>query len=252
MQVAAAETILLDALGLGDWTPPEPLTYTGTAADVFAAGRWDSQFHRPAWNALREELSKRFELRELAELEPLLKGRTVPYEDDGEIPIIRSGDLSDIEGVEGFLRAGADQPIFYLERGDVLISSIGFGSIGKVQVFDKPGRFGTVSEVTIVRQSYFDPYFLTAFLRSAAGQLQIEQFITGATGQLHLYPRDVGRIFVPVVDDSVQREMRHLAGRAREARKTAEQCLSDAKRAVEIAIERSEAAALRFLDDRAG
>ena len=47
----------------------------------------------------------------------------------------------------------------YLRKEDVLISSIGFGSIGKVQVFDKEGRYGTVSEVTVVRQGKLNPFY---------------------------------------------------------------------------------------------
>jgi type I restriction enzyme, S subunit len=34
-----AERILLNALGLADWTPPEPLAYSAKSADVFAAAR---------------------------------------------------------------------------------------------------------------------------------------------------------------------------------------------------------------------
>ncbi len=39
--VEHASEILLQAIGLADWTPPEPLSYTARAADVFASGRFD-------------------------------------------------------------------------------------------------------------------------------------------------------------------------------------------------------------------
>ena len=68
---------------------------------------------------------------------------------------------------ERFLKTHPTEALFLLEKGDVLISSIGFGSIGKVQVFDKPGTYGTVSEVTVVRQSKLNPHYLAFFLRSA-------------------------------------------------------------------------------------
>ncbi|MGE0133216.1 MAG: restriction endonuclease subunit S, partial [Blastocatellales bacterium] len=193
-------------------------------------------------------LEKRFKVRELGEAGEVLKGVTVPYYEDGSIPIIRSGDLSDISDGDRFLRSKPIERIFYLDRGDVLISSIGFGSIGKVQVFDQPGQFGTVSEVSVVRQQELNPYYLTFFLRSSIGQMQIERFITGATGQLHLYPRDVARVFVPVLPQTVQSKFQQLAESAHTARREARELLERAKRAVEIAIEQNEAAALSYLN----
>lgn len=245
-----AEEALLTALGLGDWTPPEPLAYSVTLSALKAAERWDSQFHRPVVDDLRDKLKNRFCLEDLSGR--VLKGRSVAYDEDGDIPIIRSGDLVDIDDNDRFLRAPSTEPITYLRPGDVLISSIGFGSIGKVHVFDKPGRYGTVSEVTIVRQDSLNPYYLAAFLRSRAGQYQIDRFITGATGQLHLYPRDVAKIFVPVLSADKQQEFQVITEQVRRERARASELLERAKRAVEIAIEDGEAAALAFLDDVGG
>jgi hypothetical protein len=129
----------------------------------------------------------------------------------------------------------------------VLISSIGFGSIGKVQVFDKSGTYGTVSEVTVIRQKQVNPYFVASFLRSPYGQMQIERYITGATGQLHLYKRDVRKIFIPLVSDADQGTCEALALKAAAARSQARELIAEAKRGIEIAIEESEVAALNYL-----
>ncbi|MCB1874813.1 MAG: restriction endonuclease subunit S [Chromatiales bacterium] len=172
----------------------------------------------------------------------------MPYSEDGTIPIIRSGDLGNIDNNDDFLRSSETENIFYLKKGDVLISSIGFGSIGKVQVFDKEGRFGTVSEVTVVRQSKYNPYYLAAFFRSMPGQMQIERYITGATGQLHLYPRDVSKFWVPVLPKYQQNAFEVLAKQSDVKRNNASHLLDAAKRAVEIAIERNESAALNYLE----
>ncbi|WP_395095258.1 restriction endonuclease subunit S [Armatimonas sp.] len=241
----SAEQILLQALGLENWSPPEPLSYTRKSSEVWEAGRLDSQYFTPDVDALREELSQRFVLVEVGKR--VTKGVTVPYYEDGTIPIIRSGDLADISDDERFQRTHPTEAVFELKRGDVLISSIGFGSIGKVQVFDKPGKYGTVSEVSVIRQEEFNPYYLTLFLRSKAGQMQIEKYITGATGQLHLYPRDITKIFIPVLPPDEQKAFETLALSAGTARRTAAELLERAKRAVEIAIEQSEEAALEYL-----
>ncbi len=244
---AQSEETLLRVLGLEGWEPPEPLTYTRSASEVLPERRLDSEYYRPRFDAVRSKLAHKYKTMSLAEMGEVMKGWSVPYSESGVIPIIRSGDLKDISQVERFLRAEETEDVFELCRGDVLISSIGFGSIGKIQMFDKEGKFGTVSEVTVVRQNKVRPYYLTLFLRSRAGQMQIEQYITGATGQLHLYPRDVAKIQVPIVEDAIQEELEAAAANTIAARDEAQKMLALAKSAVEIAIEQGEAAATNFL-----
>lgn len=77
--------------------------------------------------------------------------------------------------------------------------------------------------------------------------MQLEQHITGATGQLHLYPRDVARVFVPFISESQQKEYEHFALAAQTANREAKRLLVRAKRAVEVAIEDGEAAGLVLL-----
>ncbi len=244
-----AEHSLLETLKLSDWHPPMPLAYTRLASESFAAQRLDAQYFAPRFEALRGALEDRFKVRELGGIGEVLKGSSVQYYEDGSIPIIRSGDLDDISNDSRFLCTRPIEGIFELKRGDVLISSIGFGSIGKAQVFDKPGRYGTVSEVTVVRQRQLNPYYLAFFLRSSIGQMQIERFITGATGQLHLYPSGVARVFVPIIPASSQGEFQALAERSQAARNRARALLEHAKRAVELAIEQNDNVALQYLNN---
>jgi hypothetical protein len=60
-----------------------------------------------------------------------------------------------------------------------------------------PAELCTVSEVTILRESVFQPAYLWAYLSSKDGQSQIEREVTGATGQQHLLKSKVSRILVP-------------------------------------------------------
>lgn len=240
---------LLYELGLLDWQPPEPLTYECRASEAFATGRLDSEYFSPKYESLEAFLNQRFTVERIAQWGKVLKGNSVKYTDDSQgVPVIRSGDLTDIEDNQKFLRALPDQEMFLLKPNDILISSIGFGSIGKVQVFDKQGKYATVSEVTIIRQKRVNSYFLHFYLRSLAGQIQINRYITGATGQLHLYPKDVGAILVPLVSQELERKLEELFKHARRLKAEAKRLLEKAKRGVEIAIEESEAAAMTFLE----
>ena len=51
---AEAEDTLLEALGLADWTPPEPLSYSARASDAFAASRLDAEHFHPKFAAAFE------------------------------------------------------------------------------------------------------------------------------------------------------------------------------------------------------
>jgi len=80
-----------------------------------------------------------------------------------------------------------------------------------------------------------------------AGQMQIERYITGATGQLHLYPKDVAKIFVPVIPEKEQNAFGTITLRAAALKRETHELLARAQRAVEVAIEEGEAAGLREL-----
>lgn len=213
-------------------------------------GRLDAEFYHPKYEMLEEFLKRNHQVEYVGSWGKVLKGESVEYTGDKKgIPVIRSGDLSDIEDEGKFLRASRNQEIFLLKRGDVLISSIGFGSIGKVQVFDKAGAFATVSEVTVIRQKRVNPYYLHFYLRSPAGQTQINRYITGATGQLHLYPKDVGNILVPIVSPELENDLQSMFMEARKLKKQSRALLDTAKRGVEIAIEQDEATALTWMEN---
>jgi type I restriction enzyme, S subunit len=145
----------------------------------------------------------------------ILNGRTPTfYLDDGEDIVVRSGDLTAAliypTSNHDFLRTKHLPSAVRLKAGDVLISSIGMGSIGKVSLVMDATNMITVSEVTILRDSSIAPEFLFAYLRSEAGQRQINREITGATGQQHLLKDKVARIVVPPPSSSLCKQLETL------------------------------------------
>jgi type I restriction enzyme M protein len=139
-----------------------------------------------------------------------LKGRNIPYAVAGDFPVVRSGDVSPIFQPQALLRSSDRANAFFLARNDILISSIGQGSIGKVQLFRTAGEFAAVSEVTVVRAPEEHVEATAAFLSGKYGQAQIARYVTGATGQLHLYPSDVDLIFLPCFGSGLRKLIRDL------------------------------------------
>jgi len=117
------------------------------------------------------------------------------------LSVVRSGDL--VAPLiypscgRGFLRTSLGKDTVPLKAGDVLISSIGLGSIGKISLVIDPTGFSTVSEVTILRDSTYPAEYLWAYLSTRQGQSQIEREVTGATGQQHLLKSKVRGIIIP-------------------------------------------------------
>ena len=159
--------------------------------------RLDAQFqNQPALTAIQRISSmKHLRLSDLTQRP--LKGKSISYSELGDFPVIRSGDISNSFQPDQLLRSSDWANAFFVRENDILISSIGQGSIGKVQLFRSVGDFATVPEVTVVRVSGYSAACAAAFLASRFGQAQIERYITGATGQLHLYANDVDRIVLP-------------------------------------------------------
>ncbi len=214
---------------------PTERTYSAPFSATASAERLDAEHFSPHVRAAVAHAERMDGVR-LGAIGDVLKGKTPKGYTESGVPVIRSGDLSDIEDTASFKRTLPKQARFKLKRGDVLISSIGYGSIGKVQIFDHPEPHTTVSEVTVVRQSVLNPYYLQAYLASPPGQIQIESWVTGATGQLHLRPADVEKIVVPVVDREVQDEFERIAMEARRLRAESVRLLEEAKARVEALV----------------
>jgi len=167
-------------------------------SELEGALRLDAEYYQPEYLSCLSML-KKFDYKRIGEIAKVLRGNTPSEYGNFEVPIVRSGDLSNSFIGEELLRA-KDENVFWLQQKDVLISSIGFGSIGKVNIFLSKDRAGTVSEVSVIRDSKINSFYLWAFLKGKFGQFQINREITGATGQLHLNTKNVEHIIVPVIE----------------------------------------------------
>ncbi len=144
-------------------------------------------------------------------------GRTPQYNEEGKTKVIRSGDLNRnlfIDG-DGLLKTSEDK-LFFVHNKDILISAIGRGSIGKINIYDEREKSATVSEVNILRDSKINPYYLFVFLRTTFGQEQINREITGATGQQHLLKSNVKKIVIPIPSELFQKKIEKMVLQAKD------------------------------------
>ncbi|MCO5069193.1 MAG: hypothetical protein M9910_11025 [Kiritimatiellae bacterium] len=247
-----AEAELLDRIGWAELaTKSAELFYVGDYEVLAEHQRFDAEHYQPKYARISERLKKMGAFR-LSELIDSCDKGTQPaeYTDNGEVIVVKSknvfGQGIDLVSCERTtLSAWADKPA-RLNENDVVINSTGMGTLGRAGVIHCDGQ-KIVASVDLlilrVRPGVIDPDYLSLFLNSPAGIAQSEQFQTGSSGQLHLYPEHVRQfmIYVPKnsngrVDIAWQERLANKVRQAALAKVAARVKLEEAKRLVEEAL----------------
>lgn len=245
-----AEALLLAALGLEHWQPPEALTYERSAKDVFGAERLDAEHFKKKYVDLAERLKATGQAARLGEL--LVRnerGKQPIYSEFGS-PVVNSKHVMGGQvNITDDNRSGEDSTGVSIQYGDVVMNGTGVGTIGRAAPYLHTLDALPDNHVTVLRpkQDVIDPVYLSVFLNSRLGQMQVDQRLRGSSGQIELYPVDIAEFLVWDAPKDTQRKIRDAVVSSFDAKQRSAQLLDLAKRAVEIAIEESEAAALAYL-----
>jgi restriction endonuclease S subunit len=138
---------------------------------------------------------------------------TQPEYDDTQIRVVKTGtlrngelDWSDMQTVSESCFTGARFRAA-VRRGDVLVSSTGVGSLGKIDVYDRDEPALADSHISIVRlrEESYPPVLLANLMRHRVVQWQIEQGLTGSTNQIDIYPEQIGALRIPFIPESRRR-----------------------------------------------
>lgn len=256
-KVGQAETALLKALGLADWAPPEPLAYSAASAATVASGRLDAQYFMPAKTGVQEAL-RRLPGKPLGERFVSIRQLMDPKKDTAP-PIVRNYDVTDAlqpildDEKEPVATEEIGSTKKVLKNGDVAISRLR-AYLREIAVIKTDGKIPAVgsSEFIVLRpktktDKAIAPETLLTFLRSAPVQTILKWCQDGSQ-----HPRfsegDLLAIHFPDAVEAASAAIAAIVQEGFEARARARTLLDAAKRAVEIAIEDSEAAALAYLD----
>jgi len=250
-----AEKYLLNALALDNWTPPTPLSYTRSSSDAFTSGRLDAEHFQVQYDDIEQKIrrtkSGHTTIGEL--VHDLMNGAEVREYQDIGVAYLRVGDLKNLDidpdSVVQIDPVAAEKGLekIPLRKGDVLVSRS--GSLAVTAVVEPEWEGALISSHLIrlrIRDERIDPYFLALFLSILPGKKQILKWSNGGV-QPEISQPSLSNILVPVLESHIQQEIRKNILLSREERLKATQLLDAAKRAVEIAIEDSEASALAYL-----
>ena len=255
-----AEDLLLSELNLKDWQPTEETFAVKSFAESFlSSGRFDAEYYQPKFDQLIDRLKEKVELTPLGELLTLnQRGKQPIYIEDEDkyeigLPVVnskhvREGEVILIGNRYGYLPETKDP--LTIQTNDVLINGTGVGTIGRCAPYLYEQQALPDNHVTILRTDILDPVYLSIYLNSIVGKLQVEKHFKGSSGQIELYPNEIDRFLVWNAPESIQQEIRSKVENSHHKREQSKQLLEIAKMGVERAIETDEATATNWIEEQ--
>ncbi|MCF8075088.1 MAG: restriction endonuclease subunit S [Desulfotignum sp.] len=236
-----AQKLLDSELGIDNLKLKKPMGYTARFSNIEQARRIDPEHFYPALQHIIDRLPGSIDLVPLGpQLQFCQRGRQPAYAQKG-LPVINSKHVHSNKIVFEDNRTAnfSHDSELQIRYGDVLINGTGRGTLGRAAPFLIKEPAIPDNHVTILRSSNLDPAYLSFYLNSQAGQLQVEMHQRGSSGQLELYPFDIRKFLVWVAPESLQKEIRKLYDQAIENERRSKKLIAQAKHRVEELIEQA-------------
>lgn len=255
-----AETLLLETLGINDFTPnTNPVNVKSFKDSFLSTGRLDAEYYQKKYEEVvaRIKNQKHERLANLVKIRKSIEPGSDVYSDEG-LPFLRVAD---------FNKFGLNEPekklssLFCKENKGLLEKlkpkkeTILFskdGSVGTAYMLRADQNFitsGAILHLTVRDKEQILPEYLTLVLNSKLVQMQAERDAGGSI-ILHWRLDEIENVVVPVIDYSEQQKIAELVEESFKLKKQSDQLLETAKRAVEIAIEQDEKQAMEYISQR--
>ena len=255
-----AEDLLLSELGLKDWQPTEEAVAVKSFADSFlSSGRLDAEYYQPKFDQLIERLEDKVTLVPLGRLLVLnQKGRQPDYIDEDQdsssyLPVINSKYVREGEVIlsdNRYAPIPEDNNPLVIGEDDVLFNGTGVGTVGRCATYLHKQPALPDTEVTVLRSNTLDSIYLSTYLNSIAGKLQVEKHLQGSSGIIRVYPNDIAQFLIWDAPKSIQKEIRNKVELSHQKREQSSQLLEIAKTGVERAIETDEETAIAWINQQ--
>lgn len=248
-----ATDLLEETLGLKNWQPSQENINVQRFSNSFAAtGRLDAEYYQPMFEELERIITKNNFYRLADLVENISTG--FPYDSskflEEGIKLIRINNITqqglNLDNAACLTEYDAGlSPKDKIKKNDIVISmsgTIGLSCCVKEEVNayinQRIMKFSAVN---------YNPDVLVLIINSIVGKTQLERVGTGGV-QTNLSNTDILNIKIPEISNSKQTEIANLINTSYNLKAQSTQLLDKAKRAVEIAIEEGEDAALFYLD----
>ena len=247
----STERLLLQELGLANYQPSTENVKVKSFKNSFLdSGRLDAEYYQPKFDEIDQAITQKEYHDRLGNLLSLCKrGKQPKYTEIG-FKVVNSKHVreGEVKLGEDNRTAKAERNSLIIKKGDVLINGTGVGTIGRSAPYLYEEQALPDNHVTILRTRKLDPVYLSIFLNSIAGQLQVDKYFKGSSGQIELYPQDISEFLIWVAPKEIQERIRENVESAHISRENSKHLLVIAKRGVELAIEQNEEHAIAWME----
>ncbi|GGT71238.1 hypothetical protein GCM10007985_03990 [Aliarcobacter butzleri] len=252
-----AEELLLKEIDLLDFKPSVENISIKSFKDSFGtSGRIDSEYYQPKYDELVAHIEKtKFDkLSNIVNIKKSIEPGSEAYQEEG-IPFIRVSNVTkfgisdtDIYLSKNILKEEELQKL-YPTKDTILLSKDGTVGIAyKIKNEKEMITSGALLHLSIKKDDIL-PEYLTLVLNSLIVQFQAQRDAGGSIIQ-HWKPSEIQEILIPIIDISIQTKIEEKIKKSFELKEESKQLLDLAKKVVEIAIEKDEEEAIKFISNR--
>ena len=245
-----AQTLLLAELGLADWQPKHQLTFVKNFSDTQHAERIDADYFQPKYEKIEKGIKNYSD--KPTKIRDEFKQNKSTFEADPE-KLYRYVEIGSVNVSTGEIMAeevlGKDLPVNakrVLKKGDIIVSKVRTYR-GAITIVQEDGYVGSGAFCVLRENGQINKETLLACLRSKLFLTWSWKPNTG-TSYPTLDDDDILDFPIPILPKEKQTEIEQKVIESSNLRKHAKDLLEHAKRAVEIAIEQDEQAAIHWLE----
>lgn len=244
-----------------DYPSKNSISERSLSKSLFATGRLDAEYYHPKYDSYLD-LLREFETTTIPVEFDIYKNTGTNYSDTSiDVGVVKTKQLTstgiDLESIDSHFDYStcSENNSTFIRNKDVVFAAMGVGSLGKACVFfdDSLGKTKLVTDSTLrIFRAKPDckilPEVLCVFLQSPIGQELIYRYVVGSTGIINIYDSDIAKIPIPILHKEIQEGIAAKVQESFALRRKSKELLEYAKRAVEMAIEQGEDAALEWLN----
>ncbi|MEW6212507.1 MAG: hypothetical protein AB1631_29545 [Acidobacteriota bacterium] len=245
---AEAESLLLDELGLKDWQPSDENTAVKSFTESLGStGRIDAEYYQPRYQKAMSILNRSG--KRIGDVATLAKDRFTPTGLDS-FNYIEIGNLSGDGSAEAEKILIEDTPSraqWIVKTNDVITSTV--RPIRRLSALIEADQNGFVcsSGFAVLRPKAIKPELLLVFLRAPI-VCEILDLHTTASMYPAISTEDLLQIPITSPSETISNQIVQRVRKSRSVKRESKRLLNIARRGVEIAIEKDEQTALKWIE----
>lgn len=246
-----AEQFLLSELGLLNWNPKHRLSFVRNFSNTKSSDRIDAEYFQPMYDEVIAKVKEYKNGWGLLGNVLRIKDKNFVPKDDTIYKYIELANISTNGNITGCMRApGKELPTRArrnVNTGDVIVSSIE-GSLSSIAVIADDFNDALCSTgFFVVNSDVINSETLLVLLKSTVGQLQLKKGCSG-TILTAIGKDDLSNIVLPKISNQIQKGIRSKIAEMYDAKRMSNSLLDIAKRGVELAIEKNEESAEKWIN----